>query len=192
MAKDVEITAYIASESICIGSFSSESITSSSFESKSPSPHSCPESDLESNSDLELRLASRKAPKRHADDIDTLDLNKPKCTCIETNSSIRIALQKEGPPTGILRFFHKATEEERQEFLNRSSEENRNHAEELHDRELRHAIRKKNKERRQSRERKRAQRLRMKKLEIAAGLRTTAGKKHQVRVVKMKIMTLQR
>lgn len=157
---------------------------SSSFESGSPgqSPHPSPKSDPGSDSDLELLLARRKTPKRHADDVDTPEFNKPKRTHTETNSSIRIALQKEGPPTGILRFFHKATEEERQNFLDRSSEEIRNHTEELRIRELRHAIRKKNKERHQARERKRAQRVRMRKLEIAAGLRSPTGKRRKRQV----------
>ena len=161
-------------------SLPAESNISSSFKSNSPSPHSSSKSDPESDSDLKPRLESRKAPKRHAGDTDTLDLKEPKRTRTETNSSIRIALQKEGPPTGILRFFHKATEEERHEFLNRSTEENQNYTEKLRNQELRHAIRKKNKERRQARERKRAQRIRMRKSEIAAGLRSPAGKKRQV------------
>lgn len=168
-----------------MASLPDESDISSTFESSSPSPHPSPKSHSGSDRDLEHLLAGRKAPKRHIDDsdADTPDLNKPKRTCTQTNSSIRIALQKEGPPTGILRFFHKATEEERQDFLDRSSEEIRKHAEELRIRELHHSIRKKNKERHQARERKQAQRVRMRKLEIAAGLRSPTGIKRHKRQV---------
>lgn len=148
MATDTEFSS--------IASFPDESNISSSIEISSPSPdspHRSPKSDPGSISHLELLSARRKAPtKRLTDDMDTPDLNKPKHTRTETNSSIRTALQKEGPPKGILRFFHKATEDERQEFLNRSSEEIQNHAEKLRIQELHHAIRKKNKERRQARE----------------------------------------
>lgn len=157
-----------------MASLPDESNTSSSFKSSSPSPHPSPESHPGSYHDLEHLLERKAVPKRHTDELD-VDTPEPKRTRTQTNSSIRIALQKEGPPTGILRFFHKATEEERQDFLNRSSEEIRNHAEDLRIRELHHDIRKKNKERRQARERKRAQRVRMRKLEIATGLRSPTG-----------------
>ena len=151
MATDVE-TACITSE---FSSMASLSDIISSFESNSSSPHPSPESDSEStgNNDLKLSLPSRNPPpKRHSDDTDILDYNKPKRICTETNSSIRIALQKKGPPTGILRFFHKETEKERQEYLNCSSEEIKCHVEKFHTQELRHTRRKKNKERRQARE----------------------------------------
>lgn len=151
----------------------------SSPENDSWSPHPSPENNSESN----LSLLSRKkaSPKRHADDTDTLESNEPKRTCTGIDSAIRIALQKKGPPTGILRFFHKVTEEEQQEFLNRSSEEIRRCTEELQIRLQCQALHKKDKERKLARERKRAQRIRMRKWEIAAGLRSSTGKKkHQV------------
>ena len=178
---DVETTACITSEFSSMTSIPAESSVSSSLESNSSSLPQRPESDSESNSDLESSLLSRKIPpKRHADDAETLELNKPKRSRTETNSSICIALQKKGPPMGILRFFHKATEEEHQAFLSRSLEEIQSHAEDVHNRELHHALHKKNKERRQARERKRTHRVRMRKIEIAAGLRSPGGKKRQV------------
>jgi hypothetical protein len=181
MATDVETT--VTSEFSSEASLPAESNISSSIESDSSSSQPSPESDSES--DLELSSRRKAPPKRHADDTDSdkLDSNKPKCTRTETNSSIRVALQKNGPPTGILRFFHKATEEERQESLKRLSEENQEIKEDLYTREIVHhseSLRKKNKERRQARERKHAQRVWMRKPEIAAGLRSPTGKKCQV------------
>jgi hypothetical protein len=94
-------------------------------------------------------------------------------------SSVRSALES-GTPHGILQFFKKATEEDRQVYLARSSEEIQQRLEEekwINDRKKE---RKTLMNRERERKKKREQRERKKKQETIEGLRSPGGTKKKV------------
>jgi hypothetical protein len=103
----------------------------------------------------------------------------PKKTRIEMASSVRSGLES-GTPHGILRFFKKATEEDHQAYLARSSEEIQQRMEEDEWKNNRIKERKKMIERKREKKKKREQRDRKKKQEIIEGLRSPGGTKKKV------------
>lgn len=142
----------------------------------------CPSSSESEDDFLPIVIPTKREATGCVDNAET------KRVCVE-KSSIRRALEKEGPPTGILSYFRKATETERKEALDRSSDEIREKMDEMQEREKKARLRKENTERRQARERKRLQRARMKNLQISTGIRSPGGRKRQVCTHSLRIQT---
>lgn len=103
-------------------------------------------------------LPPQQTPKWKANNTEILDYES-KCMHTKAKSSIHAALKNEDPATGILRFFHKASEKEHQNYLNHTSEEVWNHADELCAQKLHDTLW---------------------NLEIAMGLHSPGGRKQQV------------
>ncbi len=119
-------------------------------------------------------------PIKHSASAD-LD-RAPKRVRTRTESSIHAALESkpEGPWTGLLMYFSKATNEEHQQHLNHTSEEVRNKAEEMALQKKRAEEKKKVQMRSWGKERKGKQQARIRNEEILAGLRSPGGTRHRV------------
>jgi len=100
--------------------------------------------------------------------------------CDKSVSLIRKALEKDKPRQGLLKYFSKATAEERQLYLDRTADEGKGRSEELALLALREELQKKTRERRWATERKRLQRAKMKNQEVLLGLRSPRGTKRRV------------
>jgi hypothetical protein len=95
-------------------------------------------------------------------------------------SSIRRALEKDGPPHGILLFFRKETVEEHRDWIARTFERDAEEFEGFKWKEERGQQILREKKRRNAANRKRKQRARDKRREIMAGLRSPGGTKTTV------------
>lgn len=138
------------------------------------------EPDTESEPDDGNGCKERKRSFSDSDSVTTAP-PIPKKTRIEMTSSVRSALES-GTHHGILRFFTKATEEDHQAYLARSSEEIQQRMEEDEWKNNRIKEKKKMINRERERKKKREQRDRKKKREIIEGLRSPGGTKKTVRI----------
>lgn len=99
---------------------------------------------------------------------------------LQTQSSIRQALESKETPQGLLLYFHKATKTEHQEWLLRSSEEVAERADNEHWQQEKRIRIMEEEQRLKATNRKCAQRGREKKLAIARGLWSPGGRKKKV------------
>ena len=101
---------------------------------------------------------------------------------LHAQSSIRKAIE-EGKPRGLLLYFKKATEAEHQAYIDRTTAEVKEHAENEQWNKEQHKRILQFKKRLNARERKRKQRVREVRKEVASGLRSPGGTKIKVSVV---------
>jgi hypothetical protein len=109
------------------------------------------------------------------DDQKTLPPTKKACT-----SSIRVALEDDGPPQGLLQYFRKATEREHQEQNSRAMFDIQAYQDDVEQNSKQLKRIKKQRHRERATERKRASRARRKDMEIKAGIRSPSGTLRQV------------
>jgi hypothetical protein len=117
----------------------------------------------------------------HAAAVNTSSSPTKKKARLHAQSSIRKAIE-EGKPRGLLQYFKKATEEEHQAYLDRTTAEAKENAENEQWNKDRHEKTLQVKKRLRARERKRKQRGREVKEEISCGLRSPGGTKIKVSI----------
>ena len=111
----------------------------------------------------------------------TIDTSSPtKKARLHAQSSIRKAIEKKGEPQGLLQYFKKATKVEHQEYLDRSTAEAKESAENEQWKKNQHENFLQGKKRQYARERKQKQREREKKRQVSCGLRSPGGTKIKV------------
>jgi hypothetical protein len=102
---------------------------------------------------------------------------------LHAQSSIRKAIEEKGKPRGLLQYFKKATEEEHQAYLDRTTAEVKKNAENEKWKKDRYEKVLQVKKRQHARERKQIQREREKKRQISCGLRSPGGTKIKVNII---------
>ena len=117
----------------------------------------------------------------HEDTVNISSSPTMKKARLHVQSSIRKAIE-EGEPRGLLLYFKKATEEEHQAYIDRTTADVKENAENEQWNKDQHERILQVKKRLRARERKRKQRMREMKKEIASGLRSPGGTKIKVSI----------
>ena len=102
---------------------------------------------------------------------------------LHAQSSVRKAIEAEGEPRGLLQYFKKATKAEHQAYLDRTTAELKENAEDEKWKRNQHEKILRVKKRLRARERKQKQRGREMKKEISCGLHSPGGTKIKVSII---------
>ena len=119
----------------------------------------------------------------HEHTVDTSTSSPTKKARLHVQSSIRKAIEKEGKPSGLLQYFKKATEAEHQAYLDRTTAEVRENAENEQWKKDQYERVLQVKKRQHAKERKQKQQEREMKRQVSCGLRSPGGTKKKVNII---------
>jgi hypothetical protein len=119
----------------------------------------------------------------HDHTVDTSTSSPTKKARLHVQSSIRKAIEKKGKPPGLLQYFKKATEAEHQVYLDRTTAEVKENAENEQWKKDQYERVLQVKKRQHAKERKQKQREKEMKRQVSCGLRSPGGTKRKVNII---------